>query len=50
MLKKNVKCIPTKCKPNFGPPCILVFVVVPVWFLGADSKTDEGQAVKVEHF
>ena len=22
MFKKNVKCIPTKCKPTFGPPCM----------------------------
>jgi hypothetical protein len=22
MFLKNVKCIPTKCKPTFGPPCI----------------------------
>ena len=28
---------------------ILGFVLVPVSLLGADSKTDEGQAVNVEH-
>ena len=26
MFKKNVKCIPTKCKPTFGPPCTLLFL------------------------
>ena len=24
MFKKKVKCIPTKCEPTFGPPCIIV--------------------------
>ena len=24
MLKTNVKCIPTKCKPTFGPTYILL--------------------------
>jgi len=23
MFLKIVKCLPTKCKPSFGPPCIL---------------------------
>ena len=24
MFTKNLKCIPSKCKPTFGPPCISV--------------------------
>ena len=26
MFKKNVKCIPTKCKPTFGPSCMYIYI------------------------